>query len=132
MKEVSIVFVIDDDPSARNGLTCLLQTAGHHVRDFASSNEFLETFNPNESGCIVLDTGSTGLSGEELMEELKAHNIHLPIIIITSTDDTKNRCNALKMKAVGFFRKPVDGCAIIDAIKWAITSDSKDEPARED
>ena len=128
MKEDSTVFVVDDDPSARNGLVCFLQTAGYHVLEFASCNEFIETLNPIKSGCIVFDAGSTDLSGEELLEELKARSVHLPIIVITSTDNKQSRRIAEKIKAVAFFRKPVDGTALLDAINWAIRSSSKDEP----
>jgi len=69
MKEESTVFVIDNDPSARNGLIRLLLTAGYHVRDFASANEFLENFNPNESGCIVFDVGMPGVYDEVLLDK---------------------------------------------------------------
>jgi FixJ family two-component response regulator len=124
MIEDSIVFVIDDDHSARIGLTGLLRTAGHHIGEFASVNEFLDALNPDISGCIVLDATMPGLCGEELLEELKARGVHLPIIVVSCDDDTETRCNAAKMKAVGFFRKPIDGSALIDAVKWAIRSDS--------
>jgi len=61
-----------------------------------------------------------GLSGAELCAELKARGIHLPIIVITADDDPTSREKAQKIKAVGFFRKPVDGTALLDAVGWAL------------
>lgn len=116
------MFVIDHDHSARIGLTSLLRTAGYNIREFASVNEFLDVLNPDVSGCIILDATMPGLSGEELLEELKARGVHLPIIVVSCDDDTETRRNAAKMKAVAFYRKPVDGAALLDAVNWALRS----------
>ncbi|MCK4773726.1 MAG: response regulator [Candidatus Krumholzibacteria bacterium] len=118
------IFVVDDDPSARKGLTRLLRAAGHDVRDFASANEFLDTLAPETSGCLVLDARMPGLSGEELHAELHARGIHLPIIVVTADDDPATRQSAQKLKAVSFFRKPVDGTALLDTIEWALRRDN--------
>ena len=120
MKGDSIVFVIDHDHSSRTGLTSLLQTARYHVRGFASVNEILDVLNPEVSGCIVIDPSMPGFSGEELMEELNGRGVNLPIIVVSCTDDKESVRNAEKMKAIAFFRKPVDGTALIDAINWAL------------
>jgi two-component system response regulator FixJ len=120
MIKSNYVFVVDDDPSARKGIARLLRTAGHDVRDFASANDFLDALDSEASGCLVLDARMPGISNEELMVELKARNIHLPIIVITVDDDSETRRKAQKMKAAGFFRKPIDGPALLDAINWAL------------
>ena len=65
-----------------------------------------------------------GLSGEELQAELKALGVHLPIIVVTADDDLETRNRAQKMGAAGFFRKPVDGTALLDAIAWALRSEN--------
>jgi len=36
------VYVVDDEPAARNGLSRLLRAAGHDVHDYSSVNEFLD------------------------------------------------------------------------------------------
>ncbi len=120
MTRTNCIYVVDDDQSARRGIARLLRTAGHDVRDFASANEFLEAIRPQVSGGLVLDARMPGLSGEELQAELKARGIDLPIIIITADDDQETRRKALEMKEAGFFRKPVDGTALIDDVSWAL------------
>jgi two-component system response regulator TtrR len=116
------VFVVDDDLSARRGLARLLRAAGHDTLDFASADEFLDAFDPETSGCLVLDARMPGMSGEELQAELVARDAHLSIIMITGDDDPETRRKALAMRAAGFFRKPVDGTALLDAIAWAMRS----------
>ena len=117
------VFVVDDDSSARMGLGRLLRTAGHDVREFATADEFLDGLEPDVSGCVlVLDARMPGLSGEELQQELEERGVELPIIVVTADDDPETRRQASGMGAAAFFRKPVDGAALLDAIRWALRS----------
>ena len=124
VKKDNSVFVVDDDPSARRGIARLLRTAGHNVRVFASANEFLDNITKDDSGCLVLDARMPGMSGDELIAELNRRCIDLPIIVVTGDDDPETRKEADKMMAVGFFRKPVDGAALLDAVEWALRSSS--------
>ena len=59
-----------------------------------------------------------GISGDELAMELKNCNVNLPIIVVTADDNVDTRRIAQEMNAQGFFRKPVDGTALLDAINW--------------
>lgn len=132
MPSENCVFVVDDDSSARKGLARLLRTAGHDVRDFASANEFLDALHPETCGCLVLDARMPELSSKELHEALEARGICLSIIVVTADDNEETRQNAKEMKADGFFRKPVDGTALLDAIDWALRStDKSDKHERE-
>ena len=127
-----LVFVVDDDQSARSGIARLLRTAGHDVRAFSSAEEFLDTYDPETFGCLVLDARMPGMSGEELQTELKARGVRLPIIVVSADDDPETRRAAHRMKAAAFFRKPVDGSALLDAIDWAVRwnlmNSNDDEP----
>ena len=124
MTEAHLIFLVDDDPSARSGLSRLLRTAGHDVHAFASANELLDALQPEVSGCLVLDARMPGLSGRELYAELRARGISLPIIVVTADDDPATRQEAQQLKASAFFHKPVDGSALLDAIDWALGPNS--------
>ena len=124
VKKDNYVFVVDDDPSARRGIARLLRAAGHNVQEYASANEFLDIITVDDSGCLVLDARMPGMSGEELKVELDRRCIDLSIIVVTGDDDPEIKREADIMKAVGFFRKPVDGTALLDAVSWALRSSS--------
>ena len=126
MANVNCVFVVDDDLSARKGIARLVRTASYDVRDFASTDEFIDALGSEIPGCVVLDPGISGLSGEEVQAKLKVYGLQLPIIVVTTHDDPETRRQAVKMNATAFFRKPVDGTALLDAIEWAIRSGNKD------
>lgn len=125
MNNIIHIMVIDNDPSVRKGFVCLLSKAGYKVSQFTSLNDFMDAIKPGLSGCIVMDSGIPGLSEKDIQSELKKHGLLLPIIIISADDDSKIRKRAHEMKAAGFFRKPIDGVALIDAIDWAIQAEKR-------
>jgi len=116
------VYVVDKDPSARRGLTRLVRTVGYDSCEFASIDGFLDAIGSETSGCLVLDAAIPGLSDRALNTELELRNIHMPIVVVTASDDQPTRRIALGIKAVGFFNKPVDGMALLNAIEWALRS----------
>lgn len=120
------IFVVDDDASARKGLARLLRAAGYDVRDYASAEDFLKGLGSEMSGCLLLDARMPGITSEEIVKKLSACNIHLSIIVVTGDDDPETRIKAQKINAAGFFRKPVDGPALLDAIKWTLQKETLD------
>lgn len=125
MAYANCVFVVDNDPSARKGIARLLRTANYDVGDFDSIEEFINALDSEVPSCVVLDADMPDLHCEELREELKARGIQPPIIAITANDDPETRRKAQIMNAAGFFRKPVDGTALLDAVEWSIRSNSE-------
>lgn len=123
MQEEYTIYVIDNDQSVRNGITRLLNMAGYHLREFSSAEECFDCFNSDGSGCMIIDSEVLGEAFSALLNKLNAHGVeHHPIIVISGEDSPDARRKAAKIKAVGFFRKPVDGSALIDSVNWAISS----------
>lgn len=122
MTDHKCLFLVDDDSSARIGLARLLRKAGHDVRDFSSPNDFLDEFEPDMSGCLVLDARMPGMSSDEVIAKLNTRCSKIPIIVVTGDDAPETREIAKTLKAAGFFRKPVDGPALLDAINWVLQS----------
>ena len=119
---IAVIYVVDDDPSVRRGLTRLLKAAGFKVRAFASGNEFLDYGKPTENDCVVADVHMPGLNGLELQQALLADDMCVPIILMTGRDDQGARTAARSAGAAGFFTKPFDDQALIDTIKFAMKS----------
>jgi FixJ family two-component response regulator len=114
-----VVYLIDDDESVRRALQRLLRSAGFEVKAFSSGEAFLQSENLDVRACIVLDIRMPGLTGFDLQEKLASRGIRIPVITVSAFDDAETRERARKLGAVAFFRKPVDGQALIDAIHWA-------------
>ena len=126
MKKAGVIYLVDDDPSARKGLTRLLLAGGYEVNSYASSDELLKSPITDKDACLILDAQMPGLSGLELLTEIAAKGHNLPVIFVTAENSEETRKKALAIKAAGFFRKPVDGPALLDAVSWALEMRRKD------
>jgi len=114
------VFVVDDDPSIRRSLERLMRAAGHAVRTFVSTRQFLERDDPEVPGCLVLDVRMPGQSGLDLQEMLGAAGSRIPVIFITGHADAQMTQQAMQAGAVGLFAKPFDGQELLDAVERAL------------
>ena len=119
-KPQGMVYVVDDDESVRKALMRLLRSANLHGEAFASAEEFLSHPKQDQYACILIDLRMPGLTGYDLQHKLVSQGIEIPVIVISASDDPKSRQNAKELGAVGFFRKPVDDQALLDAIWWVI------------
>ena len=121
--EQPVIFVVDDDASAREGIEDLLQSVGLRVMTFKSPQEFLEGARPDAPGCIVLDVRLPGTSGLEFQKVLIDAGIHLPVIFITGHGDIAMSVTAMKSGAIEFLTKPFREQSLLDAINAGIEKD---------
>jgi FixJ family two-component response regulator len=126
-KKRSLIYVIDDDASVRKAFGRLLRSADLDAETFSSAGEFLSSPRQKENACIIVDIRMPGLSGFDLLERLASEGIRIPVIAISAHDDAETREHAKELGAVGFFRKPVDDQALLDAIWWAISGAKKNQ-----
>lgn len=105
---VETVFVVDDDEAVRDSLRWLLEANGYRVQCFASAEQFLDTFQPNQIGCLILDVRMSGMSGLELQERLLMDDCALPTIFVTGHGDVPMAVSTMKKGAMDFIEKPFD------------------------
>ena len=116
-----IVYILDDDPSVRDSVSLLLQSAGYAVQAFASANEFLDGVTDwRRPSCLVSDVKMPGISGLDLQEQLIGSSHPLPIIFITGHGDIPMSVKAMKRGAVEFLPKPFDDSGLLGAVKEAL------------
>jgi FixJ family two-component response regulator len=125
------IHLIDDDPSARQGLARLIRAAGHTVRLCTSAREFLDAGPPAGPGCLVLDVRMPEVSGLDLQERLAREDDPMPIIFITGHGDIPMSVQAMKQGAVDFLPKPVDRAQLLAAIELALQKDTAARQERE-
>ena len=115
-----MIYIVDDDPSVRRGITRLLKAAGFSAHAFASGKEFLDYGQPTDNDCIIVDAHMPGMNGLELQQALLDDDLQVPVIVLTGREDAAARIAARRTGAVGFFHKPFDDQALIDSIQFAI------------
>jgi FixJ family two-component response regulator len=115
-----LVSVVDDDASLRRSLRNLLMSAGFRVETFESAEAFLESSWRDSTGCLVLDVRMPGMGGLGLLRHLAMSGLRIPVIILTAHGDEDTRQRSLQAGAVAFLGKPVQGAALLDAVRGAL------------
>jgi FixJ family two-component response regulator len=115
-----MISIIEDDLSVREAMEVLLKSAGMKYQSFDSAEQFLAGFSSCKQDFIVLDLNLPGMNGCDLLKEIKPDGINIQVIVTTAFDNQESRklCKQYGVKA--FLRKPVDGEALIDLIKYNI------------
>ena len=118
------VFVVDDDKEVRDALQLLMESVGLLVETFGSAQEYLDQFDAERPGCLVLDIRMPGMSGLELQARLAAESVHPPIVIITGHGDVPMAVRAVQAGAVDFVQKPFNDQSLLDSVHRAIEQDA--------
>jgi FixJ family two-component response regulator len=113
--QAPLIAIVDDDASVRRALQRLVETAGYTVQTFASAREFLDWLPQGQAACLVLDVHMDGMSGFDLQQRLA-----VPVIFITAHDDALTVERIKRSRAAGHLRKPIDGQAVLNAIRTAV------------
>lgn len=115
-----IVFVIDDDAAVRQSLQWLIESVNLPVVAFGSAQEFLDKYDRDRPGCVLLDVRMPGMSGLELQERLTKEECSLPIIFITGHGDIPMAVRTIKSGAVDFIEKPFGDQDLLDRLHRAM------------
>ena len=119
-----VVFVVDDDPSVREAIDCLIRSVGLRVETFSCAKEFLRRERrPDGPACLVLDIRLPDRSGLQVQRELLARDYPLPIIFITGHGDIPMSVQAMKAGAIEFLTKPFRDQDLLEAVQHAIERD---------
>src|SRR6202047_1687139 len=121
-RKTKLIAIVDDDELMRSALGGLLKAVGLPAQEFASAEEFLNSGQQHQAGCLIADIRMPGISGLGLQAKLNADRCRIPIIFITAHGDEKMRLQALRAGAVEFLAKPFDDEALLESIRVALQS----------
>ncbi len=120
--QLNTVFLVDDDDAVRDSVSLLMRSAGLRTRQFDSASAFLEGYDRDQPGCLLLDVRMPGMSGLELQKELNKRNHTLPIVFISAHGDIPMAVEAVRRGAVDFIQKPFDDLELLSKVKQALAS----------
>ncbi|MEJ8850860.1 response regulator transcription factor [Variovorax rhizosphaerae] len=131
MSTEQTVFIVDDDEAYRDSVKELVNSVGTSAATYGSALEFLETFDPERPGCLVLDVRMMRMSGIALQTKLATMGARLPIVFISGHGDIEMAVKAIKDGAVDFVQKPYREQQLLDAIDEALRRDAawRNKPA---
>jgi FixJ family two-component response regulator len=124
-----VVHVVEDDRACRESTARFLRLAGHHVRTYGTSTEFLDA-PASGPGCAVLDLQLPGASGLDVQRALARREDPLPVVFLTGRSEIPQSVEAMKQGAVDFLLKTADGSELLAAVSRAIMRDAADREER--
>jgi FixJ family two-component response regulator len=120
MKDMTELFLVDDEPDVTSSLRWLLQTVGRKASAFNSPQEFLQFF-ATFSGpcCVVLDLRMPGLTGIEVLERIVEMRRGTPVVFLTGHGDVPSAVRAMKLGAYDFLMKPFNPQGFLECVNRA-------------
>jgi FixJ family two-component response regulator len=115
-----LVTVVDDDESVRESLPDLLREFGLSARAFSSAEAFLASGVVSETSCLLLDVAMPGMSGPDLLDELRRRRQQIPTVFITAHGDSTVRPRLIAHGAVDCLVKPFSEAALLQALQTAL------------
>ena len=116
----AVVAVIDDDASVRAALNNLLQSRAYIVHTFASAEEFLHSPHLSATSCVIADVQMSGMSGLDLLTDMRRRGYAAPFIFITAFPDEGVRDRAVRAGATCVLAKPFPVSSLINCLVAAL------------
>ncbi|HPR06704.1 MAG TPA: response regulator, partial [Denitromonas sp.] len=113
-----------------DALSWLFRTRNVPCATWPSAEAFLEAWQLEWRGCIVMDIRMQGMSGLDCSTALRQRGSTLPIIFITGHGDVPMAVGALKRGAFDFIEKPFDDNALVDVVQSALDEDARNQARR--
>lgn len=115
-----IVCLVDDDPSIRQSVACLLEADEVAVRTFAEPEAFLTYIKANPVKLAIVDIWMKPMTGMELLAHLCAHSPQTRVIFITGRKDDTAKMIVMQAGASGFFVKPFEDDEFLASVHHAL------------
>lgn len=117
-----VVIVIDDDEAVLTSMRFMLEVEGHRVVSFADPSQVLDVAGTLPGGCMVVDYLMPGMTGLDLVGNLRGRQVVLPVIMMTSvlTPGLREKAGRLGIRHV--FEKPIRGNALLDSISQMLSA----------
>jgi len=121
----AMISIVDDDQSAREGLTDLVSSMGFDAEAFERAEDFLKSARLQSTDCLITDMRMPGMSGMDLHDRLVASGQHIPTIVITAFPQDSDRVRAEQSGILCYLAKPCHEDHLMKCIRAALADDRR-------
>jgi LmbE family N-acetylglucosaminyl deacetylase len=112
------ILLVEDDPiTARFTEHVLVKRGGFEVAHAAEPTEALAMVQAQTWDLVLTDVEMPGMTGIELLDELRKISPHLPVVVVTAFPSFDRAVQALRSQADEFLEKPVPPDKLIETAK---------------
>ena len=125
------ILLVDDQTLVRQGIYSLLQLRKHIevVAQLPDGSGVIETIKSHQPDIMLLDIRMPVMNGLEVLEAMKADDIKLPTLILTTFDEHELVLQCIELGAQGYLRKDDSHDSLIGAIEAVAAGKSWYQPA---
>lgn len=122
--EKKSILVVDDEEIVRYSLVNILRNQGYEVEEVPSSEEALKLICGKQFHLVLTDLVLEGMSGLELLENIKVISPQTLVIVITGYGSIKTAVTALRLGVYDYLLKPCDEEELIIRVRRALEMQS--------
>ncbi len=116
----TVISIIDDDPSVREGTLDLLHSMGFIAEAFERAKDFLNSDRRHDTSCVIADVQMPEMTGLELHDRLVRSGNLIPTILITAFPNARDRVRAQRAGVRWYVTKPFKESELLDCIREAL------------
>ena len=131
MDEKDVILIVDDDPGFRKTLADILQVKGFEPIATAGGEEALEKVRDVWPAVALIDLKMEGLSGIELLREIKQQSVDTKCIVLTGFASRESAIDAVQLGAYSYIEKPYELEQLLLTIRRAIEKTKAEQALRE-
>lgn len=115
------VLVVDDEQLVRDLTVQVLERAGYEAVGSGDAQHALDLLDEGRFDLVVSDVVMPGVSGVELLNELRDRQPDLPVVLMTGgSPEPERTTRALELGANGIVYKPYSPAELVDAVRAAL------------
>ena len=105
---ISNVLLVEDEASIREAFALKFSEKGYMVQTAKSGEEGVDILRSSPPDILVLDMVMPGMSGIDLLKEVRAADLDIPVIVLTARGTIKDAVEAMRLGAFDFVTKSID------------------------
>lgn len=119
---MALILIVEDALFSRRMLGKILKSQGHQILEATNGYEGLNLARERSPDCILLDLLMPEISGIEVIEQLNAQRLFIPVIVITADIQETSRQHCMELGAVAVVNKPPKPNVLQAAIAKALNA----------
>jgi two-component system, LuxR family, response regulator FixJ len=124
------IFVVDPDGLTRDAVRNLANTMDFQCDLYETGQDFLEEFDLERPGCVILELRVPGVNGLQIQQTLTELGATQPIVFLSARTSVSIAVHAMRAGALQFFEKPFREHDLWTAIEEAIELDHRRRETR--
>lgn len=114
------VLAVDDEYAACKLLSLILGPPAFQCSIAGNGEEALAALRQEQFDAVISDLGMPGISGMELLHEVRRHYPHMAFLVVTGVDDVDVGVQAMRCGADDYLVKPLRESAVIASLESAL------------